>query len=64
MRTVDAGEVRALAVQLSAVLAELDAGRMDGTPAIRARIQGAVVALGVVLGEDPTVIVDRLTATA
>jgi hypothetical protein len=45
---------------LRAVLAEIDAGRMDASTVLRARIEGAVVALDVVLGADVATVLDRL----
>lgn len=45
---------------LRAVLAEIDAGRMDASVVFRARIEGAVVALDVVLGADVATVLDRL----
>jgi hypothetical protein len=45
---------------LRAVLAEIDAGRMDASVVLRARIEGAVVALDVVLGADVATVLDRL----
>ncbi len=45
---------------LCAVLAEIDAGRMDASTVLRARIEGAVVALDVVLGADVATVLDRL----
>lgn len=48
---------------LRAVLAEIDAGRMDASTVFRARIEGAVVALDVVLGVDVTAVLDRLAGT-
>lgn len=48
---------------LRAVLAEIDAGRMDASTVLRARIEGAVVALDVVLGADVATVLDRLAVT-
>lgn len=50
MRVAD---VRELDRQLRALLAEVDAGRMDATDVERARLEGAAGALGVVLGREP-----------
>ena len=44
-------EVSALAADLRALLARLDAGDLDASTAVRYRLQGAVVALGAVLGD-------------
>jgi len=48
---------------LRAVLVEIDAGRMDASTVLRARIEGAVVALDVLLGADVTTVLDRLAET-
>lgn len=47
MRSSDVAE---LDRQLRALLAEVEAGRVEASTEGRARLQGAVVALGVVLG--------------
>lgn len=48
---------------LCAVLGEIDAGRMDASTVFRARIEGAVVALDVVLGADAATVLDRLSGS-
>lgn len=48
---------------LRGVLGEIDAGRMDASTVFRARIEGAVVALEVVLGADVATVLDRLART-
>lgn len=50
----------ALVETLRGLLATIDAGGMDASAVLRARIEGAVVALDVVLGEDAATILDRL----
>jgi hypothetical protein len=52
-----------LAVMLRGVLGEIDAGRLNASAVFRARIEGAVVALDVVLGADATTVLDRLAGT-
>jgi hypothetical protein len=52
-----------LAAVLRGVLDEIDAGRLDASAVFRARIEGAVVALDVVLGADTATVLDRLTGT-
>lgn len=52
-----------LAAMLRGVLGEIDAGRMDASTVFRARIEGAVVALDVLLGADVTTVLDRLAGT-
>jgi hypothetical protein len=49
-----------LAAMLRGVLGEIDAGRMDASAVFRARIEGAVVALDVVLGADAATVLERL----
>jgi hypothetical protein len=63
---VVAGEQAAaeqLAALLRRVLDEIDTGQMDASAVFRARIEGAVVALDVVLGADAATVLDRLAAT-
>ena len=55
--------VSVLADHLRGLLAEVDAGHLAATPAERARIEGAIVALDAVLGRDPTAIIARLRPT-
>jgi hypothetical protein len=57
---VDAEQLRAM---LRGVLDEIDAGRMDASAVFRARIEGAVVALDVVLGADAATVLDRLAGS-
>jgi hypothetical protein len=52
-----------LAAVLRGVLGEIDAGRLDASVVFRARIEGAVVALDVVLGADAATVLDRLAGT-
>ncbi|MDN5854539.1 MAG: hypothetical protein L0K86_17155 [Actinomycetia bacterium] len=59
---LDAGRAGLLRELLAALLAEIDAGRLDATATGRARIEGAIVALDVLSGAEPADIVDRLTA--
>jgi hypothetical protein len=55
--------VEQLAVVLRGVLDEIDAGRLDASAVFRARIEGAVVVLDVVLGADAVTVLDRLAGT-
>jgi hypothetical protein len=48
---------------LRSVLGEIDASRLDASAVFRARIEGAVVALGVVLSADSAKVLDQLTGT-
>jgi hypothetical protein len=52
-----------LAAMLRGVLGEIDAGRLNASAVFRARIEGAVVALDVVLGADAATVLDRLAGT-
>lgn len=52
--------VTALVGSLRWTLAEVDAGRMEASDRMRARIEGAVVALEVVLGADAATVLERL----
>jgi hypothetical protein len=52
-----------LAAMLRGVLGEIDAGRLSASAVFRARIEGAVVALDVVLGADAATVLDRLAGT-
>lgn len=53
-----------LILQLRAVLTRIDSGELDASTVLRARIEGAVVALDVVLGADPAAVLDRLIDTS
>lgn len=46
--------------QLAALLVEIEAGRVEASPTFRARIEGAVVALAVVLGDPADALLARL----
>jgi len=61
---VNRTEVRAAAAQLRAVLAEIEAGGLDASPALRARIEGAAVAFDVVTGADADTVFERLASMA
>jgi hypothetical protein len=52
-----------LAAMLRGVLGEIESGRMDASTVFRARIEGAVVALDVVLGTDAATVLERLAET-
>lgn len=56
----DAETVTAMAGSLRAMLAEVDAGRLEASDRMRARIEGAVVALDVVLGADAATVLERV----
>jgi hypothetical protein len=57
---VDLDQVAEVAARLRAVLAQVDAGRLDATPASRARIEAAAVALEAIHDEPAPVDLDRL----
>jgi hypothetical protein len=52
-----------LAAMLRGVLGKINAGRLNASAVFRARIEGAVVALEVVLGADAATVLDRLAGT-
>lgn len=48
--------------QLSALLSEIEAGRLDASPTLRARVEGAVIALDAVVDGRADAVLDRLAA--
>jgi hypothetical protein len=59
--SVRRADVEALAEQLGRMLAAIEAGEMDATPAMRHRLTGAVAVLWIVLGDEPGDVVGMLS---
>jgi hypothetical protein len=50
--------------QLRAMLSRIDSGHLDASATLRARIEGALVALEIVLGADADTALERLNSSS
>jgi len=59
-RSIDRATAEELAATLHRQLVAIDRGEIDATSAMRDRLVGALTALRVVLGDDPSEVLDSL----
>ena len=59
---MERNEIEALAATMANLLAAVEAQTLDASPVDRERLVGALVALRIVLGDEPTDVLDALCA--